>query len=70
MVNHTIEGNWREMKGALKEQWGKLTDDDLETWEGKSEKLAGKLEQRYGYTKAEAESKVSEFMQNVKNPSS
>jgi len=70
MNKNIFEGNWKEMKGALKEQWGKLTDDDLETWQGKTEQLIGKLEQRYGYTKDEAERKVDEFMKKFQDTSS
>ena len=47
-----IEGNWEATQGKLKEQWGKLTDDDLDVIEGKREVLAGKIQERYGVTKA------------------
>lgn len=52
---------WEQMKGRVKQQWGKLTDDDLKQLEGHGEQLAGKLEQRYGYAKEEAERQAREF---------
>jgi uncharacterized protein YjbJ (UPF0337 family) len=46
-----VEGNWKQMKGKVKEQWGKLTDDDLDVINGKREQLEGKIQERYGYEK-------------------
>jgi uncharacterized protein YjbJ (UPF0337 family) len=46
-----IEGNWKQFKGGAKEQWGKLTDDDLDVVEGKREQLAGRIQERYGIAK-------------------
>ena len=56
-----IKGSWKQVTGAAKQEWGKLTDDDLMYVEGSSERLAGKLQERYGYAKQEAESKISEW---------
>lgn len=56
-----IEGNWNQAKGKVKEQWGKLTDDDLSTISGKREQLAGKLQQRYGIAKDEVEAQLKNF---------
>ena len=53
-----IEGNWKQMTGSLKEKWGKLTDDDLTTINGKREILVGRLQERYGIAKDEAEKQV------------
>ncbi len=50
-----IEGNWKQVKGKVKEQWGKLTDDDLDIISGKRDQLVGKLQERYGYSKEQAE---------------
>ncbi len=50
-----IEGNWTQLKGKIKEQFGKLTDDDMTEIEGKAEVLVGKLQERYGITREEAE---------------
>ena len=46
-----VEGNWKQVKGKVKEQWGKLTDDDLDVIAGKQDQLEGKLQERYGYAK-------------------
>ncbi len=46
-----VEGNWKQVKGKVKEQWGKLTDDDLDQINGKREQLEGKIQERYGYAK-------------------
>jgi uncharacterized protein YjbJ (UPF0337 family) len=54
-----IEGNWKQFKGAAKEQWGKLTDDQLDVLTGKREQLAGKIQEVYGITKAEAEKQMT-----------
>jgi uncharacterized protein YjbJ (UPF0337 family) len=56
-----IEGNWREYKGKVKQQWGKLTDDDLDVVDGKREELAGKIQNRYGIAKDEAERQIDEW---------
>ena len=53
-----ITGSWNQTKGAVKEEWGKLTDDDLLTIEGRREHLVGKIQTRYGITKEEAEAQV------------
>jgi uncharacterized protein YjbJ (UPF0337 family) len=54
-------GNWMIFKGKIKEQWGKLTDDDLTVLEGNRDQLAGNIEKRYGIAKEEAERQVREF---------
>ena len=46
-----VEGNWKQIKGQIKEQWGKLTDDDLDTINGQRDQLEGKIQERYGYEK-------------------
>ena len=56
-----IEGNWKQLKGKVIEQWGQLTDDDLDVIAGKREQLAGKLQERYGIAKDEAEAQVKEW---------
>jgi uncharacterized protein YjbJ (UPF0337 family) len=53
-----VEGNWIEMKGKIKEQWGKLTDDDLDVIDGKQDQLEGRLQQRYGYAKDQAKKEI------------
>ena len=54
-------GTWQQMKGRVRQQWGKLTDQDLEQLQGHVEELAGKIQQRYGLAKEEAERQVREF---------
>jgi uncharacterized protein YjbJ (UPF0337 family) len=56
-----VEGNWKQMKGKVKEQWGKLTDDDLDVINGKQEQLEGRLQQRYGYAKDQAQKEVNDW---------
>jgi uncharacterized protein YjbJ (UPF0337 family) len=56
-----IEGSWKEMTGKVKEQWGKLTDDDLTVVAGKRDQLAGKIQERYGYAKDKADQEISAF---------
>ena len=56
-----IQGAWREYKGKPKQQWGKLTDDDLDQIEGNREELAGRLQNRYGIAKDEAERQIDEW---------
>jgi uncharacterized protein YjbJ (UPF0337 family) len=50
-----IEGKWKQLHGSAREQWGKLTDDDLQTLTGQKDQLVGKIQERYGIAKAEAE---------------
>jgi uncharacterized protein YjbJ (UPF0337 family) len=60
-----IEGNWKQLKGKAKEQWGKLTDDDLTIIAGKRDQLSGKLQERYGYAKDEADRYVDEWSRSA-----
>jgi uncharacterized protein YjbJ (UPF0337 family) len=54
-------GKWQQLVGKVKEQWGKLTDDDLRKVEGKYDKMAGLLREKYGYTKERAEEELDRF---------
>jgi uncharacterized protein YjbJ (UPF0337 family) len=56
-----IRGNWEQFKGRVKQQWGKLTDDDLTVIEGRRDELIGRLRERYGYTKEQAEQVVRDW---------
>ena len=58
-----IKGSWTQTKGAVKEQWGKLTDDDLMEIQGRREKLVGKIQTRYGISQEQAEAQVSGWEQ-------
>ena len=53
------KGQWTQMKGAVRKQWGKLTDDDLDVIHGERERLVGKIQERYGIAKEEAERQVA-----------
>jgi uncharacterized protein YjbJ (UPF0337 family) len=57
-----VEGNWKQFSGKIKEQWGKLTDDDLQRVAGKREQLEGMLQERYGYGKEQAKKNIDEFL--------
>jgi uncharacterized protein YjbJ (UPF0337 family) len=56
-----LEGKWKQVKGSAREQWGKLTDDDLDVIAGKRDKLIGKLQERYGIARNEAERQADEW---------
>jgi uncharacterized protein YjbJ (UPF0337 family) len=53
-----IEGNWKQIKGKAKQQWGKLTNDDLDRLAGRRDELIGKIQERYGYQRDQAEREV------------
>jgi uncharacterized protein YjbJ (UPF0337 family) len=61
MNTDQMEGKWKQMKGALKQKWGKLTDDDLKIIEGNRDQLVGKVQERYGIARDEAEKQVREW---------
>ena len=62
MINwDQMKGNWTQFKGHLRQQWGKLTDDEIDQIEGQREILIGKLQERYGIARAEAEKQVKSF---------
>jgi uncharacterized protein YjbJ (UPF0337 family) len=56
-----IAGNWKQAKGEVKQQWAKLTDDDLTYIEGSRDKMIGKVQERYGIERDEADRKVAEW---------
>lgn len=60
-----VEGNWKQFKGAAKEKWGKLTDDDLNVIEGRREQLEGKLQQRYGFAKDQIHKDVDDWFKDA-----
>jgi uncharacterized protein YjbJ (UPF0337 family) len=60
-----IQGNWKQATGKAKEQWGKLTDDDLDVVAGRREQLAGKIQERYGVAKEEAEKQLAEWQRKA-----
>lgn len=61
MNKDQIAGNWKQLTGKVKEQWGKLTDDDLTAVEGKRDQLVGRIQERYGIAREKAEEEVSRW---------
>jgi uncharacterized protein YjbJ (UPF0337 family) len=68
MNEDIMKGKWKEIKGEIKEKWGKLTDDDITEIDGRKEKLSGKLQKIYGYSKEKAEQEYKEFMARHEEP--
>jgi uncharacterized protein YjbJ (UPF0337 family) len=62
MNNGILRGHWSELRGSLKNQWSQLTDQDLKEISGKEDLLLDKLQEKYGYTQAEAERKIEQFV--------
>lgn len=60
-----IEGNWKQLAGKVKEQWGKLTDDDVDVVAGRRDQLAGRIQERYGIAKAEAEEQLATWQKSA-----
>lgn len=60
-----IEGNWKQFRGKVQQQWGKLTDNDLNYVEGRRVELVGEIQERYGIAKDEAEKQVDRWMTNI-----
>lgn len=62
MNRDRLEGNWKQIKGMIKEKWGKLTDDELDVIDGRKDRLAGKLQERYGVMKDDAERQIDRLV--------
>ncbi len=56
-----VEGNWKQLKGKAREQWGKITDDEFDVIAGNKDQLAGKLQEKYGWTREEAHRELDKF---------
>ena len=61
----TVQGQWRQLKGRVKQQWGKLTDDDLDVINGRRDELLGKIQERYGIAREQADRQVSAFTEQL-----
>jgi uncharacterized protein YjbJ (UPF0337 family) len=61
MNSDQFEGKWKQLKGSVKQRWGKLTDDDVTSLSGKRDELVGKLQERYGITKEQAQREADEW---------
>ena len=62
MNSDEMKGKWKQMKGSVRERWGKLTDDDVDIINGQNEQLVGKIQEKYGIAKAEAQRQVDDWM--------
>jgi len=61
-----VEGKWKQAKGSLRQKWGKLTDDDLNTIAGSREKFVGVMQERYGIAKEEAQKRADEWVTSLR----
>lgn len=64
MNKNVLEGNWKQLRGGIREKWGELTDDELDRIAGKRDKLAGVLQEKYGYSQMEAEKHIDDFLKD------
>ncbi len=62
MNTDQLQGKWKQVKGSLKERWGKLTDDDITAINGQSDQLVGRIQERYGVARQDAQNQVDEWM--------
>lgn len=69
MTQDMLKGAWKQLKGNVKQKWGKLTDDDLMEIDGNKDILIGKLQQRYGYSRMEAEKDYDTWMASQRSSS-
>lgn len=70
MNEDILEGMWKQFRGEVKQLWGSLTDDDLDVIDGKRDVLIGKLQERYGYSREEAETEVDHFVRDIESRTS
>lgn len=66
MKKQTLDGNWNEIKGKIKQQWGKITDDDLERMEGNRDEIVGRIQQMYGAAQDEIEQQLDQLTSTPK----
>ena len=64
MNSDQFNGKWKQLKGTVKQQWGKLTDDDIEVVDGQHDQLVGKIQEKYGIAKEEAQRQVNAWMKS------
>jgi uncharacterized protein YjbJ (UPF0337 family) len=62
-----VEGNWKQMKGRVKERWGKLTDDDLTAIAGRRDQLEGMIQERYGYARERARREIEDWYRSMES---
>lgn len=63
-TENILEGKWMQLRGAVREKWGELTDDELNEISGRRDRLAGLLQEKYGYNQMEAERQIDDFLTN------
>lgn len=63
--SNVLEGTWNKIRGKVQQQWGELTDDDVDKIQGKYDELVGALQERYGYSEQRAREEVDTFLRNV-----
>ena len=69
MNSDQLNGKWTQVKGSVKEKWGKLTDDDLQVIDGKTDQLIGKIQERYGIAREAAQKQVEEWNAQISHES-
>lgn len=65
MNRDVLEGQWKQLKGRVKQQWGRLTDDELDQISGRYDELAGLIQERYGYSRDEAVNELDMWLNNM-----
>jgi uncharacterized protein YjbJ (UPF0337 family) len=60
-----LKGQWNQLKGRVREKWGKLTDNDIDQIQGRSQQLVGRVQERYGIARDEAERQVTDWIRNT-----
>ena len=69
MNDYVFGGLWKQLKGQVRQQWGKLTDDDMETIGGSKDEVIGRIQERYGWEREKAEMEVNDFFDKHSNRS-
>lgn len=67
MNNDIFEGNWKQIRGRVKEWWGRLNDDEIDQVEGRYDRMSGLLQEKYGYTRQAAEDEIRAFLDQVES---
>ena len=65
MNSDILKGKWKQLKGDVKLRWGELTDDEVDQMEGNTEKMIGKLQEKYGYSRERAQKEVNDFQREL-----
>jgi uncharacterized protein YjbJ (UPF0337 family) len=63
-----VQGNWEQLKGKVRQEWGELTNDDIDRIRGQKDELVGKLQERYGWAKVDAERRADDFVRTLREP--